>query len=104
MSAVISYRNEPHQKYCQVVLDSGEQVMLRLDETGLTIERLLSATAPGAVLFRADADRATSIVKALSKAGRGNTDKVLDVLVATAVQLGSAARIKAAFQAASCAA
>ena len=52
MSVVIAYRNEPHQKFCQVMLDSGEQVMLRIDPSGLTIERLISARAPGAILFR----------------------------------------------------
>ncbi|MBL8706953.1 MAG: hypothetical protein JNM30_19020 [Rhodospirillales bacterium] len=101
MSAVIAYRNEPHQKFCQAVLASGEQIVVRIDETGLTIERLMNDKAPGKVLFRADAERATSIALALTRAGKAEADKVLDILVAVATTLGSAERIKAAFQAAS---
>lgn len=101
MSAVIAYRNEPHQKFCQVALASGEQIVVRIDEAGLTIERLLSATAPGAVLFRADAERATAIALALTRAGKADREKVLDILVTVATTLGSADKIKAAFQAAS---
>lgn len=101
MSAVVAYRNEPHQKFCQVVLESGEQVVVRIDETGLTIERLMNDKAPGAVLFRADAERATSIALALTRAGKADPDKVLDILVAVATNLGSADKIKAAFHAAS---
>ncbi|MCC7048893.1 MAG: hypothetical protein IT562_19420 [Alphaproteobacteria bacterium] len=101
MSAVIAYRNEPHQKFYQVMLDSGEQVMLRIDPTGLTIERLISAKAPGAMLFHADADRGASIAKALATAGLMKRDKVLDILVAAVVKLGSAEKIGAAFRAAS---
>lgn len=101
MWAVIVYRNEPHQKFCQLVLDSGEQVVLRIGPDGLTIERLMSATAPGAVLFHADVDRAASIAMALTRAGLKDRDKVLDVLVAAVMKLGSAERIKSAFNAAS---
>jgi len=100
MPAVIAYRNEPHQKYCQVMLESGEQVTVRIDETGLTIERLMNAAAPGTVLFRADAERAASIALALTRAGKADADKVLDILVAVATTLGSGDKIKAAFQAA----
>ena len=100
MSAVIAYRNEPHQKFCQVVLESGEQIVVRIDETGLAIERLMNAVAPGTVLFRADAERATSIALALTRAGKADANKVLDILVAVATNLGSAEKIKAAFQAA----
>jgi hypothetical protein len=100
MSAVIAYRNEPHQKFCQVMLESGEQIVVRIDESGLTIERLMNAAAPGAVLFRADAERATTIALALTRAGKAEADKVLDILVAVATNLGSADKIKAAFRAA----
>jgi len=101
VSAVIAYRNEPHQKFCQVMLDGGEQVMLRIDPTGFTIERLISARAPGAVLFHADRDRAAAIAKALASAGLMERDKVLDILVAAVVKLGSAEKTSAAFRAAS---
>ncbi len=101
MSAVIAYRNEPHQKFCQVMLESGEQVVVRIDEAGLSIERLMNAAAPGAMLFKADAERATAIALALTRAGKADRDKVLDILVAVATNLGSAEKIKATFQAAS---
>ena len=100
MSAVIAYCNEPHQKFCQVALESGEQIVVRIDETGLAIERPMSDKAPGAVLFRADSDRATAIALALTRAGKADANKVLDILVAVATNLGSAEKIKAAFQAA----
>lgn len=101
MSAVIAYRNEPHQKFCQVALESGEQIMVRIDDAGLTIERLMNTVAPGTVLFRVDAERATTIALALTRAGKADADKVLDILVAVATNLGSGEKIKAAFQAAS---
>ena len=101
MSAVIAYRNEPHQKFCQVVLASGEQIVVRIEPSGLTIERLMNDRAPGAVLFRADAERATSIALALTRAGKAQSDKVLDILVAVVTNLGSSDKIKDAFKAAS---
>ncbi len=100
MSTIVTYRNEPHQKYCQVALDNGEQVTLRLDPSGMTIELLAGSSGPGAVLFHADAERATSIVKSLAEEGASDPARVLDLLLAAIMELGSAAKIKAGFAAA----
>jgi len=98
MSAVIAYRNERHQKFCQIVLDSSEQVVVRMDESGLTIERLTNARAPAALLFHADADRATSIAMGLASEDQARQGKILDVLVAIVAKLGSSEKIAAAFK------
>lgn len=97
MPTVIAFRNEPHQRFFHVVLDGGDQVTLRLDADGLVIERLGGAAAPGAVLFRADADRASRIALGLLGKRKACPEAVLDVLLATVVGLRSAENVRRAF-------
>jgi hypothetical protein len=98
LAAVIVFRNEPHQKFCQLVLDSGENVMLRMNESGLKIERMLDANGPAALLFQADVEMATSIAMGLTSLDQARRGKVLDVLVAMVMELGTSERVAAAFR------
>ncbi len=100
MTTVTSYRNDAQQRSCQLVLDGGDKLALRIDADGLAIERLRDAAGPSELLYRGGIDQATEIAAALVSEESARPDAVLDVLVAAIDRLGSAERVKRAFKAA----
>jgi hypothetical protein len=103
MALLIKYRNEPPQRFCEVELNSGERVALKVDADGVVIERLGHPEAPRNTLFRGGPDEIAEICGALvsrtlaSKASGGRMTP-LDIILAAVVALGSAARVRKAFR------
>ena len=100
MATVLTYRNDGDLPYCEVALDGGDRVVLRLDRGGAVIERQASGATPAEVLFHGDAGLVEDICVALrDPASRGKTTP-LDLLLSVVTQLRSAEDIRNAFGAA----
>lgn len=100
MATVIAFRNEPHRRFFQVVLDSAETVILRLDADGILIERLDGKAGVATVLFRGGADQAARIAHGLLGGKQARPEAALDVFLAAVVNLRSAENVRRAFAAA----
>jgi hypothetical protein len=103
MALLIKYRNEPPQRFCEVELNSGERVALKVDADGVVIERLGHPEASRNILFRGGPDEIAEICGALvsrtlaSKASEGRMTP-LDIVLAAVVALGSAAKVRKVFR------
>ena len=98
MGTILVYRNDG---FCEIALDDGHRVQLRLSKQGLIIERQELRGRPSEVLFEGNVATVAGICSALMD--QANVRKVapLDLLVSVVTQLPSAEHVQSAFRAAS---
>ena len=101
MTVLITYRNEPAGRFCEVALDNGERICIAVDHTGVIIERASGLRGSRAVLFRGTADLTADICAALTLGTSAADTAPMDIILATVVELGSAAKIETVFWTAS---
>ena len=100
MATVLTYRNDGDKPFCEIALDDGAHVQLKLDPRGLVIERQAVGGRGAEVLFTWDADLVTDMCVALLGKTAASKSSTLDVLISVVTQLPSAAHVRDAFQAA----
>ena len=98
MATLSYYRNDADNPSCEIVYDDGDRVVLKLDADGLVIERLPSPGRRHEVLVRAAPDTVSRICASLLHPMRSARLTPLDILLAVAIGLGSADRLKTAFR------
>lgn len=101
MTTLITYRNQPTGRFCEVAVDNGERICISVDHTGVVIERSPDVLVPAAVLFRGTADLAADICAALALGSSAADTAPMDIILGTVVALGSAAKVEKVFWAAS---
>ena len=103
MGTVLVYRNTGHEPYCEVALDNGDTVLVRLDERGATIERQAKNAGPSERLFQASPDVVTDLCLLLIGNAAAPKSTPLDLLVSIVSQMRSADDVRVAFKQASAA-
>jgi hypothetical protein len=97
MTRFLAYQKDGRRPHCDVVLPNGERVVVTLDQAGATIERL-GGGSDRELLFRGTTEMMTRICAAFTPPGERR--QPLEVIAALVVGLGSAEKIRAAFEAA----
>ena len=100
MGTVLVYRNDGERPTCEVALDDGDRVQLKIDKTGLLIERQAVGAAPAEVLFKGDAEAVTDMCMALLGSTPASRKTALELLASVVTQLPTAAHVREAFNAA----
>jgi hypothetical protein len=101
MTTLITYRNQPTGRFCEVALDNGERICITVDHTGVVIERPADDRFSRAELFRGTPDLASDICAALAHGSSVTDGAPMDIMLAMVIQLGSAAKVEEAFWTAS---
>src|SRR6266576_1732389 len=97
MTTILAFRKDGRHPFCELVLVSGERVLVSLDATGVAIERLPGRDVAYELLFCGSADLAAWLCAALQQGRRDALADPLDVIVRLVAGLGSAERVKRAF-------
>jgi hypothetical protein len=97
MTTILTFRKDGRHPFCELVLASGERVLVSLDAAGVAIERLSGREVAYELLFRGSADVAAWLCATLQQGRRGALADPLDVIVRLVAALGSADRVKQAF-------
>lgn len=100
MGTILVYRNDGEKPFCEIALDDGAHVQLRLDAAGLVIERQALDRRPAEILFQSDADTVTDMCRALMGPAPATRQTALEVLSSVVTQLPSADSVRDAFKAA----
>jgi hypothetical protein len=103
MSTILAYRKDGPSPYCDMVIDSGERVLISLDSEGISIERLIGPGMQRSLLLRASSETIAWICATLQQGRRGELTQPLDVLMSLAIELASGERIHAALNTAAAA-
>ena len=98
MASVIAYRNDEREPYAEVLLDSRERVLLRLDGGGAVIEQLPSHGRSHAILFEGSAALVSKICTGLLDRQAAERTTPLDTLLAAILLLRCAADVGDAFR------
>src|SRR5947209_2616764 len=98
MTTILAFRKDGRHPFCELVLESGERVLVSLDATGVAIERLPGRGVAHEQLFCGSAELAAWLCATLQQGRRGALADPLDVIVRLVAALGSAERIKGAFR------
>lgn len=99
MATVLNYRGDDEQPHCEIALNSGERVKIRVNREGVLIER--AADGGGTeILFRGTPDIVADIYDALLSPNTARKTAPLDMMMFLVSQLPSAVDIRNAFNAA----
>jgi hypothetical protein len=99
MATLLRYHSSSRQPFCEVALENGDRVLVKLEADGVSIKREARGDIPEEVLFLGSVDLATDICMALLERRRVSETTVLDSFLAVVSQFRSADDIKAAFKA-----
>jgi hypothetical protein len=97
MATLLRYHSSGRQPFCEVALENGDRVQIKLEADGVSIKREARGDAPEEMLFLGSVDLATDICMALLEGRRVSETTVLDTFVAVVSQFRSADDIKDAF-------
>jgi hypothetical protein len=97
MATILAYRRDGRRPYCELVLDSGERILVSLDASGASIERMAGPGVSHALLFRASPDTVAWICATLQQDRQGGLAEPLDLLVKLVLAMRSAEHVRAAF-------
>lgn len=97
MATVLTYRGDSDQPHCEIALDSGERVHVRINRDGAVIEQAVPNGSLGEVLFRGTPDTIAGIYSALLDSEAIKKTAPLDMLLFLISQLPTAADVKNAF-------
>ncbi len=99
MATVLTYRGDDDQPHCEIKLNSGERVQIRVNRDGVLIEQ--AADNGGAeILFRGTPDIVADIYGAMLSPGAAVKTAPLDMVMFLVTQLPSATDVRDAFKAA----
>ncbi len=99
MAAVLTYRGDDEQPHCEIKLNSGERVQIRVSRDGVLIEQ--AADAGGTeTLFHGTPDMVADIYDAMLSPGAAAKTAPLDMVMFLVTQLPSATDVRDAFKAA----
>ncbi len=94
IGTILLLRDEGDRPHCEIALANGERVRLTLGADGLAVTQEVK------ILFRAAPDIVAAICAALVGPKRETDASPLRILTATVQRIGSAAEVRAAFEAA----
>jgi hypothetical protein len=92
---IISYRDDGDRPRSEVLLASGERILVALDHSGLSVAR-----PDGSMVFRASSVQVSHLCAGLVDAAPAFSATPLRILLGALVQLSSVSAVKAAFDAA----
>lgn len=99
MATVLTYRGDDKQPHCEIALNSGERVQIRVNRDGVLIEQVADS-GDGELLFRGTPDTVADIYDALLGPNAARKTAPLDMLMFLVSQLPSAVEVRKAFKAA----
>jgi hypothetical protein len=97
---VLLFRGGGEHPFCQIALAKGDRVQLALDGSGLLVSKLGPPGSPCEVLFRAQPTIVAAICAGLVGPKRQSDASPLRILAAVVQGIGTAAEVRAAFEAA----
>lgn len=97
MASLMRYHGYGPRPCCEVVLDSGDHLLITVESAGVVIKRLARAGTPEEILFVGPVHMVGEICAAVLNGKPASEITVIDIFLAVVSQFRSASDVKAAF-------
>jgi len=97
MATLMRYHSYGARPCCEVALDTGEHLLITIEDTGVVIKRLARAGTPEENLFVGPSHLVAEICAAFLKGRKATELTVMDLFLALTSQFRSADELKTAF-------
>jgi len=97
MATLLRYRSYGDQPFCEVALQNGDRVLIRVEAGGVIIKREARPDTPEEIVFLGSVHLATDICLAMLDGKPASETTVLDVFLSVVNQFRTADDVRAAF-------